>query len=516
MATDSGGESRDIDFVNPMTGQHQLAHGALGMRQVLFCSVTGAAPIAAMLFNTPVAVLGVGWAVPAAFILATIVLTIFSVGYIEMAKKVSSAGGFYSFISHGFGNVIGMGTALLMAGAYLVFASAVTGVTSYFANASINAWFGVDIPVWVFLFGTIILMSLLTFFHIEITARILGIALVCEFLALIVFGLLTVFLHVGPDGLALDSLNPLNLRDGTSNLAILGAGATGIGLFAAFWSWTGFEMAPNYAEEAKEPKKVMAPAMYTAVLGLGAVFVFITWIYVVGAGKQGAIDLVNAQFAGEVGSAYYPLTDKALNIGGVYPLTFIFELLIVTGSFACQSAFFNTACRYVFSMGREGVLPSAFGKTHPKHKSTHVAGVVCGIFVFVYVGAFFLYDSTALGALTKLGTWSPLLGVSAILAIQSVVSIAILLYFARIKELHWLKTVICPILAFVTQAYAVYLLIDNRETLAASNVPFIQYLWVWPLAVFVIGMIIALVLRSTNPTRYAGIGRYMHEDVPAS
>ena len=55
MATDSGG---DIDFINPMTGQHQLAHGALGMRQVLFCSVTGAAPIAAMLFNTPVAVLG--------------------------------------------------------------------------------------------------------------------------------------------------------------------------------------------------------------------------------------------------------------------------------------------------------------------------------------------------------------------------------------------------------------------------------------------------------------------------
>ncbi|MGI9117917.1 MAG: APC family permease, partial [Gaiellales bacterium] len=444
-------------------------------------------------------------------------LTVFSVGYIEMAKKVSSAGGFYSFVSHGFGNIVGMGTALLMAGAYLVFASAVTGVTSYFAVSTISEWFGVEIPVWVFLFGTIILMSMLTFFHIEITARILGIALICEFIALIIFGALTLIHGTGPSGLALDSLNPGAMFDSGNNLAILGAGATGIGLFAAFWSWTGFEMAPNYAEEAKEPKKVMAPAMYTAVLGLGAVFVFVTWIYVVGAGKQGAIDLVYAQFEGKIGSAYYPLTDQALTIGGKHPLTWVFELLIVTGSFACQSAFFNTACRYVFSMGREGVLPSALGRTHPKHKSTHVAGIACGLFVFIYVGAFFLYDSTALGALTKLGTWSPLLGVSAILAIQSIVSIAIIVYFARIKELHWLKTVICPILAFVTQAYAVYLLESNRETLAAAtSIPFITYLWLWPLIVFAIGVVIALVLRSTNPTKYAGIGRYMHEDVPAS
>jgi hypothetical protein len=47
-------------------------------------------------------------------------------------------------------------------------------------------------------------------------------------------------------------------------------------------------------------------------------------------------------------------------------------------------------------------------------------------------------------------------------------------------------------------------------------VPFIQYLWVWPIVIFGIGVIIALVLRSTNPQKYAGIGRYLHEDTPAS
>ena len=84
-----------------------LAKDALGLPAVLFCIVTGAAPLAAMMFNVPVAVSGGGYAVPAAFLVATIALTIFSTGYIEMSQRVTSAGGFYTFISRGLGNVHG-------------------------------------------------------------------------------------------------------------------------------------------------------------------------------------------------------------------------------------------------------------------------------------------------------------------------------------------------------------------------------------------------------------------------
>jgi amino acid transporter len=505
------GSTPGADIINPMTGQHQLATGALNTRQVLFCCVTGSAPIAAMLFNGPVGILGAGWAVPAAFIIATVVLTIFSIGYIEMARNVSSAGGFYSFVSHGLGNVLGMGTALLMAFCYLVFASAVTGVTSYFAVTTIEAWTGASIPVWVFLFGTIIVMAALTFFHIELTARILGVALICELIALLVFSAAVIVQGGGPDGLAFKSLNPMEVF-GDGNMAIA-AGATGIALFAAFWSWVGFEMAPNYAEEAAEPKKVMAPAMYVSVIGLGVLYTLVMFAFVSAAGYAGTPELVNQQFAGEIASIFYPMTDEFFGS----PLTYAFELFIVTGSFACQMAFFNTGCRYLFSMGREGVLPSALGRTHPKHKSPHIAGVVAGIFLVIYVGAFFLYDSSVLGALLVLGTWSPLLGVSGILAIQALVSVSIIVYFARKQDLHWLKTLIAPIIAAITQAYAVYLLMKFRGDLsAAAGVPFIEYLWLWPILVFVLGVIIALVLRAQNPAKYAGIGRYLHEDVPAS
>ena len=47
--------------------------------------------------------------------------TVFSVGYVAMARRVTAAGGFYSFASHGFGQTIGMGVALLIAACYLIF-----------------------------------------------------------------------------------------------------------------------------------------------------------------------------------------------------------------------------------------------------------------------------------------------------------------------------------------------------------------------------------------------------------
>ena len=280
-------EAGQAEFVDVDTGAHyQLASNALGLPQVLFCIVTGAAPIAAMLFNTPVVVLGGGFAVPAAFLIATIVLTIFSVGYIEMARKVTAAGGFYSFVTHGFGPIMGMGTAVLITACYMVFSAAVIGVTSYFANTSILDWTNgnVDIPVWVIMFSTLAIMAVLAFFHVELTAKILGVFLISELAGLLIFGFAVLF-QGGDNGIPMDAINPANLW-ADDNTAILGASATGIALFGAFWSWVGFEMAPNYAEESREPKKIMAPATYISVVGLGLLYMFITWMFVAGWGQE--------------------------------------------------------------------------------------------------------------------------------------------------------------------------------------------------------------------------------------
>ena len=66
---------------------------------------------------------------------ATLSFTAFSVGYVEMARRVTTAGGFYSYTSYGFGRIVGLATAIGIAAAYMFFALGVNGVTSYFAFA---------------------------------------------------------------------------------------------------------------------------------------------------------------------------------------------------------------------------------------------------------------------------------------------------------------------------------------------------------------------------------------------
>jgi len=492
-----------VDAVH--TGHYQLASGALGLSGVLFCIVTGAAPIAAMLFNTPWAVYGAGYAAPASFIVATVVLTIFSVGYIEMARRVSAAGGFYSFVSHGFGQVAGLATAVTITLCYVIFTGSVTGVTSYFANTTIESWIGPDIPVYIISAVTIALMGMLAFFHIELTARILGVCLISEVAACMVFGVLTLF-GGGVDGIPLKAINPAEMFS-DSNTAI---GAVGVAMFASFWSWVGFEMAPNYAEESRDPRGIMGPATYISVIGLGVFYTFISWMLVAGWGTQHVSDAVASQFSGEIASIFYPLTTQFGR-----PLTWAFQLFIVTGSFACQMAFFNTSCRYFYSMGREGIIPPVFGKTHPDHRSPYMAAILTTVLVALFVLGFTLYDSSTLGSILKLGTWGPLMGMLGILAVQTLTSAAIIKYFMTTARdgFHWWKTLVAPVVGALGCVVAGWLMMANRTTLAGGNPLYIEFIWVPIVLFFAIGAGLALWYRSRDPQRYEAIGRFVHQDV---
>src|SRR6202035_466407 len=68
----------------------------------------------------------------------------------------------------------------------------------------------------------------------------------------------------------------------------ISAGAIGIGLFFAFWSWVGFEMAPNYGEESRDPKKNVPRALYISVIGLGIFYTLTSWAALAGYPSQNA------------------------------------------------------------------------------------------------------------------------------------------------------------------------------------------------------------------------------------
>jgi hypothetical protein len=72
-----------------------LKKGAIGIVAVIFMAVANAAPITAMTGNVPIAVgFGNGLGAPAGFLFATIVLTVFSLGYVAMAKHITTTGAF--------------------------------------------------------------------------------------------------------------------------------------------------------------------------------------------------------------------------------------------------------------------------------------------------------------------------------------------------------------------------------------------------------------------------------------
>ena len=303
-------------------------------------------------------------------------------------------------MSYGFGRIVGLGAAVAIAAAYILFAAGVNGVTSYFAQTSIldlSGGFDMDWRIYAYCF--IALMFLVTYFHVEIVARILGILLIGELLILMIFSFAVVVKGGGPDGIVWEALNPAGIFSGGEGVEgaarVFGVGLAGVGFFACFWSWVGFEMAPNYAEEARNPKKMMAYAIYISCIGLGVLYTFWSWMLISAygssqdqwvwavatqygaAGDNPPVSPGNGLPEGDYASVFYPVAQEFAGIG----IANIFKVLIITGSFACALAFWQTSNRYVFAMGREGMLPRILGRTHSKHKSPFVATILVGLMV---------------------------------------------------------------------------------------------------------------------------------------
>ena len=102
--------------------------------------------------------------------------------------------------------------------------------------------------------------------------------------------------HRRPEGYSAAPLNPANIFDNDAAIQVFGAAAAGVAIFGAFWSWVGFEMAPNYAEESREPNRIAKAATYGSVIGLGLFYIFVSYMFVTGWGLTGSAQAVADQF----------------------------------------------------------------------------------------------------------------------------------------------------------------------------------------------------------------------------
>ena len=103
-------------------------------------------------------------------------------------------------------------------------------------------------------------IAILTYFDINLTAKVLGVFLVTEIAILLAMAFAVLFAGGGPDGIPLAPLNPVNAFTGP---------AVGLGLVFAFCSWVGFETTAVYGEESRDPKRVVPQATLISVIGVG-------------------------------------------------------------------------------------------------------------------------------------------------------------------------------------------------------------------------------------------------------
>lgn len=489
---------------------HKLNTKAVGVVGVLFLTVTGAAPESAMLGNVPFAAgFGNGMHTPAAFLLATIVLVIFSIGYATMASRVSSVGGFYAFISQGLGREIGMSAGLTALVCYSIFEASLYGLFAYFANIWLSTHLGLNIG-WVWLaLAALIGAGILSVRDVKLSTAVLGTAVLLETIVLLVFAFGVIFAPKGTS-FSLEALNVFHVTIPVAAQKVgavsIPAGAAAVGIFMAFWSWVGFEMAPNYAEESRDPKRIVPLSLYISVIFLGVFYTIVSWCGISAYPNEGAM---LAQAVNDSGNFFLTPMKQFVGPLGYQALSF----LILTSSFACGMAFHNTAARYMYSLGREGVLPHHFGKTHDIARSPHVASIVQSCLAAIWILLFGLFngfnnpmDQAYLGIYTLYAV----LGTGLLLVLQAFVSLAIWNYFRKAGGGSFLKTVLAPWISFFVQIWLVYLLVTNLVTFAgttafANALPFIGG------AVIVIGLIWGFVLKHVNPQAYKHIGHMVHE-----
>ncbi len=392
----------------------------------------------------------------------------------------------------------------------------------------------------------IALMFLVTYFHVEIVARILGILLIGELLILMIFSFAVLVKGGGPDGIVWQALNPAGIFSGGEGVEgaarVFGVGLAGVGFFACFWSWVGFEMAPNYAEEARNPKKMMAYAIYISCIGLGVLYTFWSWMLISAygssqdqwvwavatqygaAGDNPPVSPGNGLPEGDYASVFYPVAQEFAGIG----IANIFKVLIITGSFACALAFWQTSNRYVFAMGREGILPRILGRTHAKHKSPFVATILVGLMVVMITSLFAsgaagggqraelgFTEANPLTAILQLGTWIPFQGNAILFPLMAVVGLAIMVYFIREARdgFHWWKTFVAPILGAGAISFAFYLMMKNRAGITfGAYEGWVKYVPLISLGIFLGGCLLAIIYRVVAPKRYEDVGKFIHEE----
>ncbi len=306
-----------------------------------------------------------------------------------------------------------------------------------------------ELPWWVWSFVALAVVHVCGQRNIAFSGAILGVCMIAEIAILLLLDLGIVFSGGGPEGFTATSFAP----------ATVFAPGLGVALVFVVGSFIGFEATAIFGEEAENPEKTIPRATYLAVLLITVFYAFSTWAIVQFYGAAA----IQPTAAGGLETLYFAASDQVLGAWSSQ----VMNILLITSLFACVLSFHNTLNRYFFALGREGLAFRLLGKVHAVHGSPYIAGMLqTGLAFTVLV----LFIVSGADPYTVVFSWMSALAVIGILAVQALVTVAIILFFRKENFGYSpLKTLVAPVLALIGLLGALFLVISNLALLSGSE-----------------------------------------------
>src|SRR6266704_3378383 len=358
-----------------------LRRNAIGLREVLFQSITDMAPGAAIAASIPAGAALAAGSLPLAVVFALVacLLGAWCIGL--LAREMPAAGSLATYAARGLHPSVGF----LVAWGYVLvgwlipplvllqlgFTTAAT-INSEFHGYPANLWWPWSLA------GAVIVLAA-GYYGVRTSARLGTILGVSE---IAVFGVLAVFLlvHAGSHNTG---------QVFTTHYSPTGlTGVIGGSVFTLL-AFGGFEGAAPLAEETRDPRRTIQRAVLLATLLIGLLYVFTTYAVDVAYGPKGF-----AAFAGQTGTASWEGLARSL-----YGLFWFFVFLaIVNSTIANANAGVNVSTRTAYAMGRIGAFPRFLAIVSPRHRSP-----VYSVLVIIIVAIYILMCAACIGYFARRG-----------------------------------------------------------------------------------------------------------------
>ena len=476
-----------------LTGGTSLARRRLGVWAIVFFVISAAAPLTVVASAAPTDFRLAGIGGPGAMLASGIVLMLFAVGFTAMSRYVRNAGAFYIYGAKGLGKPIGIGIVFVTIFSYAALCICFYGFVGFFGEMTFSALFGIDLPWTVYALIAFLVVGILGYRKIDVGAKVLAVLLTAEVAILLVLAI-GVLAQGGPEPISFAAFAPQNV--------FFAAGSGALFVFG-FGAYLGFESTAIYTEEAIRPTRTVPMATYIAIAFLGIFYAFTFWILTVAFGVDGVLKLAQED----------TFQDMVFNAGDQYLglwASITMRILIVTSFFACLLAFHNACTRYLFSIGRERLLPAWLARTQIKTQAPHHASLVMSVISLAAI-----VITLATGADPFLGFALPVysVGVAGLVFAQAVAAIAVVGFFLRDRRGHsvW-RVIVAPALGAIGLIVGWILIATNFGLVSGVEGPINIALLAPTPVLFLAGIVIGFVLKARNPRHYAELTTVVVDD----